>query len=406
MSRSRPRSSTPARRRSASSPRARGRPRSPSRPPGCPAPVSRPSTRVAGWPPRWPGAGEPRRGAMISRCQRGPAPTRTVRPRTPAPPSNRPRRRDRPPNAPSRGPWRSVWRRSRWASSRWAGRCSPPGAAASDCQARAWDSIPEERALPDGWAVTATNFFVGNSTVTLEGPAADTETGEGVMYATVTCYGNDGSEALARSRAQMPPRQPDDGPRGDRRRGLRDRRRHRALGHALPPRGPGVVPRGRGQRDAGRAALHGDGVRPGDDRREGRGPALGRRCRHAGFRCRNARSNRPRCRPKHRSDPRARTHRRPRPSWRGCCRRRSRGTPFIVQSFTGADAFGNDVGSRAVTAGLRRSASPRQISSSPRRTTRMSPSTCTCSRSGSPAPIPRRSARSCSTAGWLPTPKA
>ena len=75
------------------------------------------------------------------------------------------------------------------------------GRGASDCQARAWDSIPEERALPDGWAVTATNFFVGNSTVTLEGPAADTDTGEGVVYATVTCYGNDGSEALARSRA-------------------------------------------------------------------------------------------------------------------------------------------------------------------------------------------------------------
>ena len=75
------------------------------------------------------------------------------------------------------------------------------GRGASDCQARAWDSIPEERALPDGWAVTATNFFVSNSTVTLEGPAADTETGEGVVYATVTCYGDDGSEALARSRA-------------------------------------------------------------------------------------------------------------------------------------------------------------------------------------------------------------
>jgi hypothetical protein len=29
------------------------------------------------------------------------------------------------------------------------------------------------------------------------------------------------------------------------------------------------------------------------------------------------------------------------------------GTPFIVETFTGADAFGNDAGSRAVTAGLR-----------------------------------------------------
>jgi hypothetical protein len=56
------------------------------------------------------------------------------------------------------------------------------------------------RPAPD-WAVTATNYFVGNATVTIEGPEADVDTGQGVVYATVTCYGNDGSEALARSRA-------------------------------------------------------------------------------------------------------------------------------------------------------------------------------------------------------------
>ena len=72
---------------------------------------------------------------------------------------------------------------------------------ADDCQARAWDSIPEERDLPDGWTVAATSFFVGNMTVTLEGPTADPETGEGVIYTTVTCYGRDSAEALARSRA-------------------------------------------------------------------------------------------------------------------------------------------------------------------------------------------------------------
>ena len=72
---------------------------------------------------------------------------------------------------------------------------------ADDCQARAWDSIPEERDLPAGWRVAATSFFVGNMTVTLEGPAADAETGEGVVYTTVTCYGADSAEALARARA-------------------------------------------------------------------------------------------------------------------------------------------------------------------------------------------------------------
>ena len=74
------------------------------------------------------------------------------------------------------------------------------GSGTSDCQARAWDSIPAERDLPDGWSVSATSFFVGNATVTLEGPAADAETGEGVIYTTVTCFGKDGAEALARSR--------------------------------------------------------------------------------------------------------------------------------------------------------------------------------------------------------------
>jgi len=70
-----------------------------------------------------------------------------------------------------------------------------------DCQALAWDSIPERADLPAGWAVATNNFFVGNMTVTLEGPAADDATGEGVIYATVSCFGPDGAEALARSRA-------------------------------------------------------------------------------------------------------------------------------------------------------------------------------------------------------------
>ena len=75
------------------------------------------------------------------------------------------------------------------------------GAAADDCQARAWDALPADDALPDGWSVDSTSFFSNNLSVTLAGPVASDETGEGAIYATVTCYGRDGNEALARSRA-------------------------------------------------------------------------------------------------------------------------------------------------------------------------------------------------------------
>ena len=75
------------------------------------------------------------------------------------------------------------------------------GGGSRDCQARAGDSVPAERELPGGLTVSATSFFVGNVTITLDGPAADDETGAGVIYTTVTCFGRDGAEALARSRA-------------------------------------------------------------------------------------------------------------------------------------------------------------------------------------------------------------
>jgi hypothetical protein len=74
-------------------------------------------------------------------------------------------------------------------------------AAADDCQARAWDSIPAATDLPNGWSVETSNFFSNNLSVTLAGPPAADESGQGAIYATVTCYGRDGAEALARSRA-------------------------------------------------------------------------------------------------------------------------------------------------------------------------------------------------------------
>ncbi len=75
------------------------------------------------------------------------------------------------------------------------------GAAAADCQARAWDALPADDALPDGWSVETTSFFSNNLSVNLAGPVASEQTPEGAIYATVTCYGRDANEALARSRA-------------------------------------------------------------------------------------------------------------------------------------------------------------------------------------------------------------
>ncbi len=74
------------------------------------------------------------------------------------------------------------------------------GAGAADCQARAWDATPTENDLPTGWRVEATNFFPSNLSVTIAGPPA-AEGAEGAIYATVTCYGRDGGEAVARSRS-------------------------------------------------------------------------------------------------------------------------------------------------------------------------------------------------------------
>jgi hypothetical protein len=228
------------------------------------------------------------------------------------------------------------------------------GRGASDCQARAWDSIPEERALPDGWAVTATNFFVGNSTVTLEGPTADTDTGEGVVYATVTCYGNDGSEALARSRAA-------DASTGSPTTDLE-----------------GIGDEGYGIEDStGLSAMHfrrGDlvsylvvagNVTPDElrstatafdqamiDAKAGDLPSF------APAETPGSVDETPQIEPSAPPSDAPLGSQGPdaspaSPELERLLPTEISGTPYIVESFTGADAFGNDAGSRAVTAGLR-----------------------------------------------------
>ena len=228
------------------------------------------------------------------------------------------------------------------------------GRGASDCQARAWDSIPEERALPDGWAVTATNFFVGNSTVTLEGPAADTETGEGVVYATVTCYGNDGSEALARSRAADAstgsPTTDIDGI-GDEGYAIEDSTGLSAMHFRRGDLVSYLVVAGNVTPDELRAtATAFDQAMI--DAKAGDLPSIV----PAGT-PRSVVETLP-------IDPSALPSEAPlgsqgpdaspaSPELEGLLPAEIGGTPYIVESFTGADAFGNDAGSRAVTAGLR-----------------------------------------------------
>jgi hypothetical protein len=73
--------------------------------------------------------------------------------------------------------------------------------ASSTCQSRAWDSLPADEDLPQGWTVATSNYFVGNLTVTIAGPLADGAEQPGEIFATVTCYEGDASEALARSRS-------------------------------------------------------------------------------------------------------------------------------------------------------------------------------------------------------------
>jgi len=72
--------------------------------------------------------------------------------------------------------------------------------AGPECQTLAWDSIPDDADLPEGWIVGTSNFFVGSMTATLDGPASFDGSGDGSIFATVTCYGSDGAQAIARSR--------------------------------------------------------------------------------------------------------------------------------------------------------------------------------------------------------------
>jgi len=74
----------------------------------------------------------------------------------------------------------------------------------SSCQAAAWDAIPAVGALPADWTISSTDFYVDGQTTTLAGPASSEGADDGaLLYASITCYGSSGADAIARSRTSV-----------------------------------------------------------------------------------------------------------------------------------------------------------------------------------------------------------
>jgi len=71
----------------------------------------------------------------------------------------------------------------------------------ASCESLAWASVPDPASLPDGWSIAASALAVDSLTMTINGPTDSASGSQASVFATVTCYGSDGSEAIARSRA-------------------------------------------------------------------------------------------------------------------------------------------------------------------------------------------------------------
>lgn len=81
------------------------------------------------------------------------------------------------------------------------GLFSALGRGQDDCRTAAWDAVPAASALPAGWTLGSTDYYVGSQTTTLVGPLVDEATGGAAVYASVTCYGEAAADALGRSRS-------------------------------------------------------------------------------------------------------------------------------------------------------------------------------------------------------------
>jgi hypothetical protein len=69
----------------------------------------------------------------------------------------------------------------------------------SSCEVAAWSSVPTAGELPAGWKVTATDVYPDNQTTTITGPTPANGSAALTIYASVTCFGDHATDAIARS---------------------------------------------------------------------------------------------------------------------------------------------------------------------------------------------------------------
>jgi hypothetical protein len=70
----------------------------------------------------------------------------------------------------------------------------------ASCRTSAWNAIPAVDALPSGWTMSGTGFYVDSLATTLVGPTPSDGTQGPTVYVSVSCYGSEAHDALTRSR--------------------------------------------------------------------------------------------------------------------------------------------------------------------------------------------------------------
>jgi hypothetical protein len=72
----------------------------------------------------------------------------------------------------------------------------------ASCRKSAWTAIPDTHDLPTGWNLGSTDMNANGMTISITGPATgDDSAAPPVVYASITCYGDVASTALAQNRA-------------------------------------------------------------------------------------------------------------------------------------------------------------------------------------------------------------